>query len=338
MKNLLVVVLVICLAFSGCSQEGLPETEGSSQTSSVSENTSVSSEQEASESTPASSESEMTEELQAALNLLRNELWERGIGDYRSADATVYHGNINGCYSFEEDVPLDQLLAFEFDFRTEEAPNYYMVAAITKDLQRFFEMSHVDGILYDIREKPAYVHAGEYPLARARQELEDFLAAETEIDPGQYRIEGEAKRPEGRAVYLFRLYQMEDPYDRCYEFLVSKDLEQIARIEYVEGPSEDYQYTETIELPVAFEKGKTYTMDEVEEILTQWLQQQRPFDTITRRDKEVFRKATIYRFWAVSQQDGISYLYRIPWDLSWPERYEVIETTEKLPQYTYLRG
>lgn len=326
MKKVLVAVMVLCLVLAGCGREDLPETENSSHISSRLENTS------------ASSEPDMNEELRSALELLRNELGERGIGDYHSADATVYYGNINGCYSFAEDVPLDKLLVYEFDFRTEDAPNHYMVAAITKDLRYFFEMSLVDGILYDIRENPAYIHTGEYPQARAQQELEDFLSVETEIDPGQYQIEGVAKSLEGRAVYLFQLYQMDDPYDRRYEFLVSKDLEQIARIDYVEGPSEDYQYTEMIELPVAFEKGKTYTMDEVEEIFTQWLQQQRPFDTITRRDKEVFRKTTIYRFWTVSQQDGLSYLYRIPRDLSCPYRYEVIETTAKLPQYTYLRG
>lgn len=330
MKRLIPIFLSLLL-LAGCAAGGqalASDPEPESGTSSVSE-----------PSPEFSAEPESPSEPQAALDLLRAELWERGIADCRDMEAVPYDGDINGRVSDEEGTPAEDLLAFQFFEDRAANPGNYMIAAITKDYQKFFNMSMVDGVLYDIRESPYYLHEGEYRIEEAKRELEEFLTAQTDIDPSQYQIQSEAKRVEETDRYYFTFYkiEMENQIWQDFGFYVSKDLKQIIRIDYEDGPVEQYRYIEMIELRPGDEKRELYTMEEAEALLEQWLKNMRPRDRIVKKEEVKKFKNTFYQFWTLLE-DGTSNLYEISSDLFYPYRFEVIETTGKVPLYTELRG
>lgn len=287
-----------------------------------------------------SAEPESPSEPQAALDLLRTELWERGIADCRDMEAVPYDDDINGCVSDEEEIPAEDLLVFQFFEDRLSAPGKYIIAAVTKDRQKFFNMSMVDGVLYDIRESPYYLHEGEYRIEEAQRELEEFLAAETDIDPSRYQIRSEAKWVEedtDRYYFTFYKKEMENQIWQDFAFYLSKDLKQIIRIDYEDGPVEQYRYMEMIELQPGDEKKELYTMEEAEALLEQWIKNVRPRDRIVKKEEVKKFKNTFFQFWTLLE-DGTSNLYEIPSDLSYPYRFEVIETTGKVPRYTELRS
>lgn len=320
MKHVLLLMFIVILSLSGCADRSA---------SSVS----------------ASSTSDTDISASAGNNVAKPddvlclELEQRGIADYRNAEFEPYFDNINGCISSNGEFDVSELLVYKIN--TEPSPDNYMIAAISKDLKHFFTMSHADGIMYDIRDNPAYIHDGEYSVGMAQQELEQYLLAETTIDLGQYNIFAEAKHMDGADNYYIVLNEKDAIYwtDHTFEFYVSKDLKRIAQIDYVDGPAEELQYVGVITLTPGATSASSYTIDEVKQILIQWLQpeisSQANGDFIEQQEVKT-EKVPLYQF-RVPAEDGTTDIYRISADLSYADRLLAVETIERQPQFTYLK-
>lgn len=183
--------------------------------------------------------------------VLCQELKQRGIADYDSKALEPYDGSINGCISYTDwgrEWDMGELLVYKIvtgynQYQGESGPVTiadYDVAAVTKDLQYFFAMSHVDGALYDIRDNAAYIHDGEHTREEARRELERYLRAETDINPDDYDITVWAQWIDEAYNYQAALDEKgaAPGADHAHEFYLSKDLKRIARIDYRQEPGE----------------------------------------------------------------------------------------------------
>lgn len=332
-----IVGIIACLCLCACASNDPRASESSENPPSSSQATDLL--DEAEESRDVAPKEELESSLQIPLDLLCTELWERGIADYRNWKVLPYNDIINGCVSYGEEIPVKDLLVFQFFEDPDLNPGYYMVAAITKDHQNFFQMSHVDGILYDIREEPAYIHEGEHRIEEAQHELESFLDMETDMDPKQYQIQSGAKRVNEEDLYyfVFDRKETENQNEQPLEFYVSKDLKQIVKIDYADGPVENLHYIGQIEFRSDYEKKDIYTIVETEEIFEQWLNYAEPLEHIVQKEETKIGKGVVYRFRTLSE-DGTSNLYEIPADFSYPYKYEIIEETGKIAQYNYLRN
>lgn len=185
-----------------------------------------------------SNSGEETISTQQGLEMLRLELYQRGIVDYRHMKAEPYYEKNIFCESSFGDFDANDLYMYKFQIG-EDVGNY-MIAAITKDLKCFFLMSQVDGTLYDIRDFPDYIHEGEYSAEAARQELERYLIAETEINLDLYNIYVQGEKIDGGDRYYVMLNGKNtmDWSEHAYEFYISKDLKCIAQITYDETTNE----------------------------------------------------------------------------------------------------
>ena len=171
------------------------------------------------------------------------ELVQRGFPDYRGKKMQPYTGNITECVSTLGEFDSDELLIYQV-FTDPNYPSNYQVIAISKDLQYFFILSHVDGALYDIRDLPAYIHEGEYGPDDAEQKLERYLIKNTVIDPLEYDFYTEAKHIDGADNYYIALNRkgVKDWSKHSFEFYVSKDLTRIAQILYDDASRPQYTY------------------------------------------------------------------------------------------------
>lgn len=291
--------------------------------------------------------------------VLCRELRQRGIADYDSSALEPYDGNINGCISYtdwEREWDTGELLVYRIvtgcnQYQGESGPVTiadYDVAAVTKDLQYFFAMSHIDGILYDIRDNAAYIHEGEYTQEEARRELERYLRAETNIDPDGYDITVWAQ-------WIDEAYNYQAALDEkgaapgaghAYEFYLSKDLKRIARIDYRQEPGERKEHLGGRFQPDAPAEGP-YTAEELKALLLDWLRrgplpQAEEGDILIELDgtqgPQYRHKVPLYRYRVPLEGDS-SYLFDIFADLSYADWFLAAPTEELYPKayYTYVK-
>lgn len=335
MKQLL--FLAVLLLLSGCAPGEVsfpppPPPESSSVQSSQPEQSSAA---------PAGQPED--EEEWAAKELLCREMARRGMGEYDSAKLVPYDGNINGCFSYTENrrtLDRDEILVYRYD----TAPGNYDILAISKDRQIFFLMSQVDGVLNDIRDSYAYVHDGEYTKEEAQAELERYLRAETDIDPGEYDIVTDVGWIDGDANYLVCLDQKgAAPGDgHAYEFYISKDLRRIARIEYRDEPVTRYERIGEFALEPDFPPSTDiYTQEEAAAVLLGWIRQ----NLLPQAEAEDVRLDHMYRYempayvFHVPAGDGTDYAFFVTATLEHVSYDRIVPTEEMLPQkyFVYLR-
>ena len=208
---------------------------------------------------------------------------------------------------------------------------------MSTDLQNFFQMSHVDGVLYDIRDFSSYIHKGEYSADEAQRMLEQYLLAETTIDPQAYQLFVLAEQMDGADRYhiLFNEKGETDWTRHVFEFYVSKDLTCIAQIDYVEALTEHLIYEDSIVLDPGDDPQHLYAIDEVREMLQAWLEEEAPGSSIVKQEEIESDEKTFYQF-RVSEDDGPERVYRISPHLSESLQFSVLAVMEKQPQFTYL--
>ena len=334
-KISLLLAAVMCISFmSGCQNISSSEGEGSSKN--------VLSHQQTESILPQQSTSLSNEEVdnissQIALDTLCLELYQRGIADYRGLDAEPYYNNVDYCMSSCGEFESSELFVFKIQTGTDS--ENYMIAAVSHDLKHFFQMSHVDGILYDIRDSPSYIHDGEYSADIAQKEIESYLVSETTIDPKQYDVYTFAEKIDGSYNYHIVLNEKNgtDWTQHAFEFYVSKDLKRIARIDYVDAMVESLQHVESITgLKCDGVNGDSFTIEEVKDILAQWIQKEKPNDSIVGQNEIEIGKGIFYQF-RVMTEDGKINIYRISTDLFYADEFAVIETIGKVQQFTYLK-
>ena len=275
-------------------------------------------------------------------DVLLRELAEKGFDDLRDAKTELYTENNNGCVSSFGEFDAEDLLIYQIDPGL--SPGDSVIAAVTKDLQAFFLMSQVDGILYDIRDHPGYIHRGEYSRDMARQELERCLRAGTDLDPDRYNIFTDAKHLDGEGVDVYYIVLNEKDAaawtDHAYEFYVSKDLGSIARIDYVPGLVEERQYLGPVTLDPGAAAKDFYTMGEVKEMLLRRLQAEMSpppdGDTIVQEEVPVW-KHPLYRF-RVPEGEDTTGIYEISADLQYAEKSLAAKVPGTVQQLTYLKG
>lgn len=298
------------------------------------------------EDASASSQSGPEVSQPAPEEILCRELRERGIADYDNGELKPYDGNMNGCISETDDRrewDRSELLMYKIDG---EAEGYYEIVAISEDLEYFFTMSHVDGIFYDIRDAAAYIHDGEHTREEARQELERYLRAETDIDPGEYDWTVWAHWIDGAYNYRIALDEkgaVPGP-DHAYEFYVSKDLRRIARVDYRQEPGERQQYMGDI-LLTDTPQQEPYTAEEVKALLLEWLRryslpQAEEGDIITEQDGVTGPPSLRGLYWyRVPLGEDSAYRFTISADLFYASQSLVTPREELYPKayYTYVK-
>lgn len=264
---------------------------------------------------------------------LANELEKRGFGKYAINSMSLYTGNFNGCQSLEKEVDRSQLLIYS-------VINEDNIVAISKADKTIFKMSQVDGILYDIKDNPGYVHDDEYKEQEAELALKNFLKENTDIDPDLYDIIPGFQYIDDGYNYHFRFRDKSRGIEAkdIYQFYVSKKLDIIAEITYVSGPVEKLIHVNEMDLHSRWgADGKTFSIDEVKEILLKALDRNGATGNFKIEQNVVTVMLDFYEY-RLCFNDGSCEVYRISPDLTYADQFDISYENSEIPTFTYLKG